>query len=195
MRLLKKAMVGVVATVLIGSAGVAHAESKLRWGLTGDATSMDPQGRLAATEFIFLRAMYEGLTTTNSALEILPALAQSWENPEPTLWRFKLRQGIKFHEGQDFTAEDVVFTIDRTRAETSAFKVFTSTIDTVKALDDHTIEIRTKAPDPLFLYNLASVFMMDSGWAKEHGIEKPLTLKPQKSTILTTPPMEPVLIA
>lgn len=181
MRLLKKAMLGVVITAVIGSAGVAHAENKVRWGLTADAASMDPQGRLAATEFIFLRQMYEGLTTTNSALEVLPALAESWENPEPTLWRFKLREGVKFHEGQDFTAEDVVFTIGRANAETSAFKVFGSAIDTVKAVDDHTVEIRTKAPDPLFLSNLASVFIMDSGWAKEHGIENaPNAKTPEK---------------
>ena len=146
-----------------------------------DALSMDPQGRLNATDFTFLRQMYEGLTTTNSALELLPALAESWENPEPTLWRFKLRQGVKFHEGQDFTAEDVVFTIGRARADTSAFKVFCATMDTVKAVDDYTVEIRTKAPDPLFLNNLASIFMMDSGWAKEHGIEKaPNAKTPEK---------------
>lgn len=83
-----------------------------------DAVSLDPQGRLAAVEFIYLRAMYEGLTSTNPDLEVIPALAERWENPEPTLWRFHLRPNVKFHEGQDFDAEDVVFSFKRTMADT-----------------------------------------------------------------------------
>ena len=123
----KKSVLGLCVASLLCAGSMAQADSKIRWGLTGDAISMDPQGRLIATDFIFLRQLYEGLTTTNSALEVMPALAESWENPEPTLWRFKLRQGVKFHEGQDFTAEDVLFTIERARADSSAFKVFCAT--------------------------------------------------------------------
>jgi len=170
MKLFTKSLAVLTVIVTLGIASTVHAENKLRWAMTGDAVSLDPQGRLAAVEFIYFKSTYEGLTTANSALEILPALAESWENPEPTLWRFKLRKGVTFHEGQDFTAKDVLFTIERTK--NSSFKSFTATIDTVKAPDDYSIEIRTKVPDPLFLYNMSAVFIMDSGWAKEHGVEK-----------------------
>lgn len=148
----------------------ATADTKLTWGLTADATSLDPQGRLGAVEFIFLRMGYEGLTSISNEQKVIPALAESWTNIDPTTWVFKLREGVQFHDGQDFTSEDVVFAIERTQGEKSGFKSFAANIASVTANGPHEVQIVTKTPDPLLLSNLASVFIMDSGWAAEHGV-------------------------
>lgn len=148
----------------------AHAETNLTWGLTADATSLDPQGRLGAVEFIFLRLGYEGLTTISNEQKVIPALAESWTNIDPSTWTFKLREGVKFHEGQDFTSEDVVFAIDRARGEKSGFKSFAANIASVTATGPYEVQIETKSPDPLLLSNLASIFIMDSDWAAEHDV-------------------------
>ena len=66
--------------------------------------------------------VYEGLTKRDKDLKIIPGLAERWEVVEPTRWRFHLRKGVKFHNGEDFTADDVVFSADaraRARAPTS----------------------------------------------------------------------------
>ncbi|MFC6762015.1 ABC transporter substrate-binding protein [Sulfitobacter porphyrae] len=149
--------------------------------MTSDALSMDPQGQLSSSSFPYLRMGYEGLTVLTPELKPAPGLAESWERIEPTVWRFKLREGITFHEGQALSAEDVVFSIKRASEPDSAFKLFTRTIEDVAAIDDMTVEITTVKPDPLLLNNLASIFVMDSGWASENGIEPAKNYKnPQK---------------
>jgi len=160
----------LLSAAVATSAGVSAAGNDLRWGLTGDATSLDPQGRLGAVEFIFLRMSYEGLMTLNADQESVHALAQSHEVLADGTYRFSLRQGVKFHGGQDLTADDVIFSINRCNEPTSAFKSFTASIGSVTKVDEYTVDIKTNRPDPLFLNNLAQVFIMDSGWAEEHGV-------------------------
>ena len=94
-------VLGVALAVVVNSADAAN---KFRFGLTGDAISLDPHRRLAAVEAIFLRMAYEGLTTMDKNQEPIPALAESWQHPEPNRWLFKLRKNVKFHGGETFDA-------------------------------------------------------------------------------------------
>ena len=98
------------------SAGISQT---LRYANQGDLKSLDPYTLNETTTHAHLGHVYEGLITRDKDLKIVPALAESWETPEPTRWRFHLRKGVKFHNGDPFTADDVVFSADRVRAKGS----------------------------------------------------------------------------
>ena len=112
---MKRAM-GLVAAALLFVAGVCDAAAKdFRWSNDADVFSMDPHARAEVFTFGFLNNIYEGLVQRNRDFKVEPALAASYSNPEPTRWRFEIRQGVKFHEGQALTADDVVFSFERAK--------------------------------------------------------------------------------
>ena len=84
------------------------------------------------------------------------------------MWVFELREGVTFHGGQEFTAEDVEFSIERAQSANSNFKELVGSITEVRAVDDHTVELVTDGPNPILPANLTNLFMMDSGWAEEN---------------------------
>ena len=86
-------------------------------------------------------------------LKIVPALAENWYNLDNVTWNFHLRKGVKFHNGNNFTAQDVKFTIDFLR-NFSFYNSTLSSISEVNILDNYTIEIKTNEPNPIFLYDL-----------------------------------------
>src|ERR1700758_1647799 len=103
----------------IAAAAVAMSPASsqtLRYANQGDLKSLDPYTLNETTTHAHLGQVYEGLTTRDKDLKIIPALAESWDTPEPTRWRFHLRQGVKFQNGDPFTADDVVFSAQRVRA-------------------------------------------------------------------------------
>ena len=100
----------------------ALAENTFKYAFQGSLKSLDPYSLNETFTLGTLTNVYEGLTRRGPNLEIQPALAESWEVVEPNRWRFKLRQGVKFHNGNDFTADDVIFSADRVRAEGSDLK-------------------------------------------------------------------------
>ncbi|MFX8339370.1 ABC transporter substrate-binding protein, partial [Acinetobacter baumannii] len=88
-----------------------------------------------------------GLVRRDAEMRIEPALALSWTQPEPTIWRFALRPGVIFHDGQPFTADDVAFSFRRAMSETSDMKVFAASITAVKVIDPLTVDIVTAFPN------------------------------------------------
>ena len=86
----------------------------LRYANQGDLKSLDPYTLNESTTHAHLGHVFEGLVARDKDLKIIPALAESWETPEPTCWRFHLRKGVKFQNGEPFTADDV-FSADRVR--------------------------------------------------------------------------------
>ena len=91
----------------------------LRYANQGELKSLDPYTLNETTTHAHLGHVYEGLIARDKDLKIIPGLAESWETPEPTRWRFHLRKGVKFQNGDPFTADDVVFSADRVRAKGS----------------------------------------------------------------------------
>ena len=86
---------------------------ELTVGLTSDAVNLDPQAGEELSSNILFYHIYDPLVRRNADLSFGPGLAESWELKDDTTWVFKLRQGVKFHNGEDFKASDVVFTLDR----------------------------------------------------------------------------------
>src|ERR1043165_4886906 len=86
---------------LAALAGVAEAKT-FRWANDGDANSMDPYARQETFLLLFDMSFYEPLVRRDRAMKLEPGLATEWSRTDPTVWRFRLRQGVKFHDGAPF---------------------------------------------------------------------------------------------
>jgi len=100
----------LAATILAGSSAIASAET-LRWARAGDSLTMDPHSQNEGPTHALAQQVYEPLISPDMEAKPIPALATQWavKDGNPNVWVFKLREGVKFHGGEDFTAEDVVF--------------------------------------------------------------------------------------
>ncbi len=160
----------VAAMAVTTAAATTATEAKtFKWAFQGDVQTMDPHGLFETMTLGFQGNIYEGLVRKNEKMETVANLATSWENVEPMVWRFKLREGVKFHNGNAFTAEDVAFSVDRIRTEGSDLKVVAGIIEAVKIHDDYTIDIITPAPNPILPLQLEIFYIMDKEWAAEHN--------------------------
>ena len=120
-------------------------------GLAADVTSMDPHLLNAAPNNAVADQIYGTLIQTDARQRHMPGLAESWRAIDETTWEFKLRKGVKFHDGSEFTAEDVAFTLDRPPTLKSAgaqFSVFTRAVREKIIVDPHTIRFKTATPYP-----------------------------------------------
>jgi len=163
----------VCAVALAASSTQAFAENTLRWSSQGDALTLDPHSQNEGPTIATNGMMYESLVTRDAALELQPELAVSWEPMDGNVWRFKLREGVKYHGGEDFTAEDVAFSFERAKQESSDFKEQVKSVVEVKIVDDYTVDLVTDEINPILPNQLTSLYMMDSGWAEANNIVKP----------------------
>lgn len=164
----------MTATILAG-AGLATAEAEtLRWARAGDALTLDPHSQNEGPTHTMNHQIYEPLLHRDMAGEIIPALATEWSvTDDPTVWEFKLREGVSYHNGNPFTADDVVFSINRAKMESSDMKGLLTSVEEVIKVDDHTVHIRTSGPNPILPNQLTNLFIMDEEWSKEHNVEEP----------------------
>ena len=107
-----KARIAAFALTAALAAGAAPAQT-LRWASQGDPQTMDPHSQNESMTNMMNGQVYETLVGRDRQLGIVPALALSWEQTAPLTWRLKLRPNVKFHDGTPFTADDVVFSIQR----------------------------------------------------------------------------------
>jgi peptide/nickel transport system substrate-binding protein len=149
----------------------AAAPREFRWATKSDALTLDPHGANEAVTLGLLGNVYEALTRYDDRLTLKPALAEAWERRQPTTWRFALRRGVRFHNGNPFTADDVIFSWRRAAGDTSDVRVYARKAVAIRKLDDYTIEIDTPAPNPLLPRDLAFLYIMDEEWARQHGAE------------------------
>src|SRR5215468_3063658 len=121
----------------------------LRYANQGELKSLDPYTLNESTTHAHLGQVYEGLIARDKDLKIIPALAESWETPEPTRWRFHLRKGVKFQNGDPFTADDVVFSANRVRAKGSDLLSYIPADAKVVKVDDYTVDFVLSTPNPI----------------------------------------------
>jgi peptide/nickel transport system substrate-binding protein len=163
-----------VACVSSGSPATAQT---LRWASQGDPLTMDPHSQNEGLTNSINGQVYEKLVKRNRDLSIGPALATSWEQPSPTVWRFKLRPGVKFHDGAPLTAEDVVYSVQRAQQPSANIAVYANALGTPVAVDPMTVEFRLPKVNPVFLQHLDTVFVMNKAWCEKHRVGKPLDFK------------------
>ncbi len=168
---MKKSLMMSAAVALLASGATA---AEFKWAGTTDPQTMDPHAVNSAPVLGFLNNVYEGLVRRGKDMAIEPALATGWEPiGEGEGWRFTLRQGVTFHDGAAFNADDVVFSYQRASAEESDTRSWFAPVSNVVKVDDYTVDILTNAPNPIFPDSIANWMMMDSGWAAANNAERP----------------------
>lgn len=146
----------------------------LKWARSGDALTLDPHAQNESPTHNFNHHIYEPLVIRSDKGELIPTLAVSWRvlPSDPAVWEFKLRPNVKFHNGNPFTADDVVFSLDRARQPTSDMKGLLTSVDSVSKADDLTVHIKTKGSNPLLVNNLTNLFIMDREWSEANNAQK-----------------------
>src|ERR1700750_1184764 len=163
-----------VITVSLGGFTFAPASAQtLRYANQGDLKSLDPYTLKETTTIAHHAHIYEGLVARDKDLKIVPALAESWETPEPTRWRFHLRKNVKFHNGDPFTADDVLFSADRIRAKGSNFLSNVPADAKFVKVDDFTVDVVLPAPNPILISQWDVWYIMDRKWCEENNSVAP----------------------
>ncbi|HMQ94893.1 MAG TPA: ABC transporter substrate-binding protein [Amaricoccus sp.] len=156
---MKRLSLALAGCLMVLAGAAAAQRSDITIGMQLEPPNLDPTaGAAAAIDEVVYANVFEGLTRFGPDGEVLPALAESWEiAPDGLSWVFNLREGVSFHDGLPFTAEDVVFSFDRAMAEgsTNAQKQLFDGINEVTAIDDTTLEIGLDVPKGSLLSNLA----------------------------------------
>ncbi|WP_315729754.1 MULTISPECIES: ABC transporter substrate-binding protein [unclassified Bradyrhizobium] len=152
--------------------GPASSQS-LRYANQGTLKSLDPYSFKESTTIAHHAHIYEGLTARDKDLKIVPGLAESWETPEPTRWRFHLRKGVKFHNGDPFTADDVIFSAERVRANGSNFLSNVPPDAKFIKVDDYTVDVKLAAPNPILISQWDTWYIMDKKWCEENNSVAP----------------------
>ncbi len=158
----------VLAAVLALAAPLAAAQN-LVLGTKLELNTLDPHFFAAFPTNSSMEYFFDKLVEYDDQLHTKPALATSWKLVDDRTWEFKLRPGVSFHDGSAFTADDVIFTIERVPNvpnSPNSFAQFTRGIESVRKVDDHTILVKTKAPNPQLLSDLANVFIVSARAAK-----------------------------
>ncbi|MEQ6888108.1 ABC transporter substrate-binding protein [Halomonas sp. CS7] len=163
---LKKTLLASVIGAAMTTAvlpSVATAETSLRMAYDADPVSLDIHEQLSGGILQLSHMTFDPLVRWNKDLSFEPRLATEWEQVDDTTMRMTLRDDVTFHSGNAFTAEDVVWTIERLKRSPD-FKAIFEPIESVTAVDDTTVEITTTKPYPLLLNLATYVFPMDSAF-------------------------------
>jgi peptide/nickel transport system substrate-binding protein len=166
---------GAVGLAMMAATGAAAQEKSVTIGLTADPSHLYPLAGEELSSNIMYYHLYDPLVKRTADLEFVPGLAESWENVDDTTWRFKLREGVTFHNGNALTADDVVFTVEKARVSIRPDLV--ANIAEITAVDDLTVEITTPQPYAVLPNDLAEVLILDEDYTTETGDEQ-MDLKP-----------------
>jgi peptide/nickel transport system substrate-binding protein len=165
-----------IAWALVALACGAQAQT-LRWASQGDPQTMDPHSQNESLTNVINGQVYERLTNRDAKLDLVPGLAASWSQTGPLTWRFKLRPGVKFHDGTPLTADDVVFSIQRAKAPTSLIALYANAVGTPRRVDDLTVDFQLTTFNPIFLQHIDQLWIMSRKWCETHRVAQPLDFK------------------
>lgn len=159
----------LLAACLLG----APAARTLRYASAFDPQSLDPHALALLYQTRVVTQVYESLVSRGRQFELQPALATSWKMTAPTVWRFTLRSGVRFHDGAPFTADDAVFSIGRALAKTSQRANQMRGVTGARKVDETTIEVLTEAADAVLPEKLWLVAMMSRPWCEANKVVLP----------------------
>ena len=177
----------LTATALSLTVTAASAET-IRWARAGDSLTLDPHSQNEGPTHALAHQIYDPLLQRDMSGAIIPALATEWATlpGNPNVWRFKLREGVTFHDGAAFDSEDVVFSLNRAKADTSEMQELLASVIDIRAVDAYTVDLETEGANPLMINNLTNTFMMDKGWAEANDVVKPLDHNAGETTYATS---------
>jgi peptide/nickel transport system substrate-binding protein len=154
--------------------GATSEAASVRVANQGDVLSLDPHSFNEAVQLSFLNNVFEALVTRGKDLQLTPSLATAWKATSPTVWRFELRRAVQFHDGAAFTADDVVFSIERARGEGSDIRSQLASVKAVRQVADFVVELETSAPNPILPELLTNVLIMSRKWADTNQALRPV---------------------
>ena len=170
-----KVFVAIAAGLLATTTfiGAANAET-VRWARSFDSLTLDPHSQNSGVTHNFNRHIYDTLVGRDMEGNFEPRLATDWylKEGDDTVWVFELREGVTFHNGNPFTAEDVVFSIERAKSDNSNMRQLHADVESVTAIDDYTVEVQMSGPSPLYPNNITNTFIMDREWSEEHDLQE-----------------------
>lgn len=145
-----------------GSSDDVAGSDTLKVGFGGEPLSFDPFTFTAAVNFVGYHQLYETLIRRDAEGNLEPALATEWEQSDDGLtYTFTIREGVKFHDGTEMTAEDVKFSLERfADPDVQIYSFLLTTLDSVEVTDPQTVVVRMKSPNPLFLAGAALTFVV-----------------------------------
>lgn len=165
----------------IGLAGVAPVQAQtLTLAVASAPTSVDPHYHNLAPNNSLAYHIFGKLVNTDATARPQPGLALSWKAIDPTTWEFKLRPGVKFHDGAAFTGDDVAYTIARVptvKNSPGSFLLYTRSVTDVQVVDPLTVRMKTRAVTPLLPIDLSQVYILPKGLGAEPSIEDFNSLK------------------
>ena len=159
-RTITSAALVALAALLLASPSTAQ---ELRIGLASEPTSIDPHFHALTPNIGLVSHIFERLITNDESERLTPQLAESWKVSEDGLvWEFKLRQGVKWHDGSPFTTDDVIYSFERVPNVPNSPGLFTYATrgKTLTKVDDHTLRISGSAPAPLTPNDMSAVFIV-----------------------------------
>jgi peptide/nickel transport system substrate-binding protein len=160
----------VVTSALAFVLASAPAAAKtFRYAFQGDLNALDPYTLNESFTLGALGNVMEGLTKRDKDLKIIPGLAERWEMVDPLKWRFYLRKGVKFHNGEDFTADDVVFSTLRMQGPTSQIRSRAPADMKAVKVDDHTVDFVLTSPNPILHAEWDTWYIFSKKWSEANG--------------------------
>jgi peptide/nickel transport system substrate-binding protein len=156
---LRSALIG--AALAVGMAAPSFAQT-LTIGVRGGPESLDPHFSALGTHAEAAKHIFDTLVWSNDEIQIEPALAESWKVIDDTTWEFKLRKGVKFHDGSEFTAEDVKFSIERIPVVTgpTTMTIYVKRVAGMEIVDPYTIRMKTDGPAATLPYDFVRLFIV-----------------------------------
>ena len=148
--------------------------AELRIGLSGEVTSLDPHLLASQPNLTVGRHVFESLTDVDPQTRLIPGLAERWHAIDATTWEFKLRRGVKFHDGSPFTAEDAAFSLTRPlsiKGSPGGFAAYVRAIASTTVVDAHTLRVKTKYPYGALPEDLNSILIVSKKHAQSAGPE------------------------
>lgn len=158
-----------LAAAAVMFAGASASAQTLKVGLFSEPSAMDPHYHNLGPNNAFSSNVYEALVLQDEQQKLMPGLAVSWKPVNDTTWEFKLRQGVKFHDGSDFNADDVIFTFERAPNVPNSPSSFGTYLKgkSFKKIDDYTVHAITEKPYPLMPVDLSQIVIISNEVGKD----------------------------
>lgn len=169
---MRSLFLSTTAAALLLSASAQAAT--LRYAAAGDIYGLDPHSMTDSFTNGILAHVYEPLVRYTADLKIEPGLATSWETIEPARVRYHLREGVTFHDGAPFTAQDVAASLLRATHPDSPIRGNLPGLKDVEVVDDHTVDLILEGPSPLLNNYLTNIGIMDREWMEANGALDPV---------------------
>ena len=159
----RRALGAALLTATLALASPAATAADLRIAVAADVTSIDPHFFNLFPNNNVAEHIFDKLVQMDADSKMIPGIATSWKTVDPTTWEFKLRKGVRFHDGSELTAEDVAFSIDRVPNVPNSpgpFTAYTKMITGKEIVDPYTIRFKTAAPHPLMPNDLSTIYIV-----------------------------------